>query len=72
MSKPKQQDNSIRKWWVSVPFATAQVNTIEDNGVARIVEITPIFQVFEGQPLPNLIEWLKKKCGDAVDLEELE
>jgi len=69
---PTPNKDEIRRWWVSVPFATVQVNTISEGGQDRIVEIAPIFHKFINQPMSKLISWLKSKCGnDAVWMEEL-
>lgn len=47
---------SLTRYWVSSSFATCQVNVGEDG---RIVHICPIWERFRGQPLGNLLGWLR-------------
>ena len=45
-------------YWISSTFATAVVE-IDERAV--IVKSAPIWRKFVGQPLANLVRWLRKK-----------
>jgi len=45
------------KYWVSCLKFTVKSET-DDNG--KIVDATPVVQVFIGQPLNNLISWFER------------
>jgi hypothetical protein len=55
----------VKKWWVSCPMFTVQVNTFQGQTLAGreeevIVEAAPIVRKFIGQPFHNLTGWAKK------------
>ena len=56
----------IRKFWISTPKVTGQVN-VDARGL--ICETPPIWRSFLRQPLSNLTYWLKKQS--VVDIEEM-
>jgi hypothetical protein len=54
-----REDQITKIWWLSTESMTVQV--ITENGV--IVDAAPIVQKFKGQPLSNLIGWMKRQKG---------
>lgn len=57
------EQRALRKYWVSCPRFTIQVNTVN----SRIVRAAPIVRKFIGQPLDNLIRW----AGRSTQVTEL-
>ena len=58
-----QNQQIIRKYWVSSKIMTIQVN-VDQNNV--IVFIAPVARRFIGQPIMNLVGWLRKSGAAAI------
>ena len=60
----------MRKWWISSPKFTGQVDT---TASLRIITTPPVWKSFKGQQLSRLIDWLIKLEGDAdkIQIEDL-
>lgn len=55
----------MKKWWVSCPVWTVQVNTAD--GI--ILSTAPVTRRFVGQPLANLVRWAR--TFGEVEIAEL-
>jgi hypothetical protein len=55
------------KWWVSHPQFTGQVNT---DRARRIISTPPAWRKFQGQPLGQLLDWLRD-LGPGLKYQKL-
>lgn len=49
----------MQEWWLSTEKMTVYAKVVQ----GRVVETSPIINVFLGQPLDNLRRWLRRQGG---------
>ena len=56
----RERTAAMRTYWLSSRKMTVSVDVDAAN---TIVDCAPIVRVFKGQPLQNLVNWMKKQGG---------
>ena len=54
----------LNKYWISAPRFTGQVDTVSEEPFT-ILAAPPVWRKFVGQPMKNLIRWLRAIHADG-------